>query len=65
MVTLTTVGYGDVYPITTSGKAFTFVVLMCGVGIIAVPAGLVSAALAQVRRDEERAREREETNGDE
>ena len=65
VVTLTTVGYGDVYPVTAGGKAFTFVVLMCGLGIVAVPAGLVSAALSQVRRDEERARARQETNGGE
>ena len=49
--TLTTVGYGDVYPITVAGKLFTFVILMCGLGIIAVPAGLVAAALSQVRRE--------------
>ena len=62
VVTLTTVGYGDVYPVTAGGKAFTFVVLMCGLGIVAVPAGLVSAALSQVRRDEERARARQQPN---
>ena len=49
--TLTTVGYGDVYPITAGGKLFTFVILMCGLGIVAVPAGLVAAALSQVRRE--------------
>ena len=65
VVTLTTVGYGDVYPVTAGGKAFTFLVLMCGLGIVAVPAGLVSAALSQVRRDEERARAKQETNGGE
>ena len=53
VATLTTVGYGDVYPITTGGKAFTFVMLMCGLGIVAVPAGLVSSALSRVRRNEE------------
>lgn len=53
--TLTTVGYGDVYPVTAGGKLFTFVILMCGLGIVAVPAGLVAAALSKVRRDEEEA----------
>ena len=53
VVTLTTVGYGDVYPVTAGGKAFTLVILMCGLGIVAVPAGLISSALTKVRRDEE------------
>ena len=54
VVTLTTVGYGDVYPVTVGGKLFTFIVLMCGLGVIAVPAGLIAAALSKVRRDEDR-----------
>lgn len=45
IATLTTVGYGDVYPITTGGRIFTGFVLMVGIGIIAVPAGLVTASL--------------------
>ena len=49
--TLTTVGYGDVYPVTAGGKLFTFVILMCGLGIVAVPAGLVAAARSQVRQE--------------
>ena len=54
VATLTTVGYGDVYPITLGGKVFTFVVLMCGLGVVAVPAGLVAAALTKILDDEER-----------
>ena len=50
--TLTTVGYGDVYPVTLAGRLFTFVILMCGLGIVAVPAGLVAAALSQVRQQD-------------
>lgn len=52
VVTLTTVGYGDVYPITIGGKVFTFFMLIVGVGIVTVPAGLVSSALSQAREIE-------------
>ena len=50
---LTTVGYGDAFPITIGGKIFTFFVLMMGLGIIAVPPGLIATALAEARLDEE------------
>ena len=53
IVTLTTVGYGDVYPITLGGKVFTFFVLIIGIGIIAVPAGLVGTALSKARELED------------
>ncbi len=53
VATLTTVGYDDVYPITAGGKIFTFVILMIGLGIVAVPAGLVSSALSQARSEED------------
>jgi voltage-gated potassium channel len=49
IVTLTTVGYGDVYPITLGGRIFTFFVLIIGIGIVAVPAGLVGTALSKAR----------------
>lgn len=50
--TLTTVGYGDVYPITIMGKVFTFFVLATGIGIISVPAGLLASALSKAREME-------------
>ena len=53
IVTLTTVGYGDVYPITMGGKIFTFFVLIVGVGIITIPAGLVASALSKARKIED------------
>ena len=53
IVTLTTVGYGDVYLITLGGKVFTFFVLIIGIGIIAVPAGLVGTALSKARELED------------
>ncbi len=51
--TLTTVGYGDVYPITVGGKIFTFIVLILGLGFISVPAGLVASALNKARQIED------------
>lgn len=47
IATFTTVGYGDVYPITAGGRIFTGLVMLIGIGIIAVPAGLVTAALTE------------------
>lgn len=52
VVTLTTVGYGDIFPITAGGRVFTFFVLMVGLGIVAVPTGLVASALSQARSEE-------------
>jgi voltage-gated potassium channel len=52
VVTLTTVGYGDAYPITVGGRIFTFLVLICGMGIVAVPAGLIASGLSRALEDE-------------
>jgi len=52
IATLTTVGYGDVYPITMGGKIFTFFILLIGVGVVTVPAGLVASALSKAREIE-------------
>ncbi len=52
VTSLTTVGYGDIYPITVMGKLFTFFVLMIGLGIVALPVGLVSSAFTQAREEE-------------
>lgn len=53
LATLTTVGYGDIYPITVLGKLFSSVVILIGVGIVAIPAGLFSSALATLPDDPE------------
>ncbi len=53
VATLTTVGYGDIYPITTGGRIFTFTILMIGLGLVAVPTGIVASALASVRKERE------------
>lgn len=43
IVTLTTVGYGDITPITTLGQFISVIIMILGYGIIAVPTGIVSA----------------------
>ncbi len=53
VATLTTVGYGDVFPITIGGRIFTFIMLMVGLGIIAVPTGLVASALTKSTEKDE------------
>ena len=51
VVTLTTVGYGDIAPITPVGKALAAFVMILGYGIIAVPTGIVTAEIAQLSGD--------------
>lgn len=50
IVTMTTVGYGDITPHTTAGKILASAVMILGYGIIAVPTGIVSVELASTRR---------------
>ena len=50
IVTLTTVGYGDIAPGTTIGRFIASIIMIMGYGIIAVPTGIVSAEMAQKRR---------------
>jgi len=50
IVTMTTVGYGDIVPITTLGKGFAILLMIMGYAIIAVPTGIVSVEIAQATR---------------
>jgi voltage-gated potassium channel len=52
VATLTTVGYGDIYPMTLAGRIFTFFILMVGLGLVAVPTGIVASALSEVRQQQ-------------
>ncbi|WP_428667235.1 ion transporter [Runella sp.] len=52
IVTLTTVGYGDISPITTIGKMFASLIMILGYAIIAVPTGIVTANVINASRAE-------------
>lgn len=47
IATLTTVGYGDVYPITPTGKFISGVIAVLGIGLIALPTGIISAGFME------------------
>ena len=47
IVTLTTVGYGDVVPITTGGKIFAGLIGLIGIGMIALPAAIMASGFAE------------------
>ena len=53
IATLTTVGYGDIYPVTAGGKVFTVIVLMIGLVMVAVPTGLITSALTDTKQSAE------------
>jgi voltage-gated potassium channel len=46
-VSLATVGYGDVVPITLWGKVFASVISLVGIGIVAIPTGIISASFVE------------------
>ena len=61
--TLLTVGYGDIYPITTLGKLLGAVITFLGVGMVAIPTGIISAGFveqyARIQASLDRAREQD------
>ncbi len=56
VVTMATVGFGDIAPLTPLGRAITSVLILIGYSIIAVPTGIYTAELANSLRDADRSR---------
>ncbi len=50
-VSLTTVGYGDIYPITTAGRIITMISSIFGIAIVALPAGIITAGYMDALND--------------
>ena len=51
VVTMTTVGYGDVVPMTTVGKIISTFIMLIGVGLVALPAGMLAARFGEELRE--------------
>lgn len=49
IMTLTTVGYGDVYPVTVLGKVTAAVIAVAGIGLFALPAGILGSGFVELR----------------
>ena len=63
MCTLTTVGYGDVYPVTAVGRFFASIIALVGIGIIAIPTGILAAGFTAVINERRRDRGNGQTEG--
>lgn len=57
VATLTTVGYGDIYPITGLGKILSSLIALIGIGFVALPTGIISSAfISRMQREKENGR---------
>ena len=54
VVTLTTVGYGDLYPVTVLGKIFASIVLLAGISLLALPAGIITTGFLEEASDKKK-----------
>ncbi len=61
VATLTTVGYGDSYPITVAGKIFAGIIALAGIGVVALPAGIFASAVSD--EVDERAQQKKRNKG--
>jgi voltage-gated potassium channel len=63
IITLTTIGYGDTFPVTTLGKIFGGVVAITGVMVVAIPTGIFAATFSEgLQRHRDREEHRDETD---
>lgn len=62
-ISLTTVGYGDIAPVTTAGKAVTILSSFMGVAIVALPSGIITAGYMDEIRAQRKREQKKETDG--
>ena len=58
VATLTTVGYGDIYPVTVPGKILSTVIALLGIGLVAVPTGIITSGFSEIIDGEEQGGEK-------
>ena len=63
IITLTTVGYGDVSPITVIGKVLAAIVALGGIGLVAMPTGIIAAAFSDAMQRHREAKAKKDANG--
>ncbi len=54
IVTLTTIGYGDIYPLTTAGRIIATVLWLLGIGLVALPTGILASGFIRALREEKK-----------
>lgn len=64
VITLTTVGYGDVYPVTTVGKVLGGCISLLGIGLFALPAGILASGFEEAMEKKQERREERRSDDD-
>ena len=59
-MTLTTIGYGDIYPWTTAGRIIATLLGLLGIGLVALPTGILASGFIRALREEKRLSHMEE-----
>lgn len=62
VATLTTVGYGDIYPVTVLGRVFGALIALLGIGMVAIPTGIISSGLVDYMNSNKKEEESSESN---
>ena len=63
MATLTTVGYGDIYPVTTLGRILGVIIALLGISAVAIPTGIISSGLMSHIESDKHQKENESADG--
>lgn len=54
VITLTTIGYGDIYPMTFGGRTLAIVLALIGIGLVALPTGILTSGFIRALRSEKK-----------